>query len=248
MRAHCALLAGDTSDAEARAIEALDIGTRSGQPDADLIFAGQIGAVNIQRGVFPDNMVDIIEQARVQLPGYRDTLAAMLAWEHARAGSLELAQELLDEFGAGGFEPMPEPNGWLLTMIHFADVAVACDDHAAAAALYEQLVPYADQVGGTGGTPYPPVNHYLGKLATLQRRYEQADAHLAAAAEVAARARAAPVAAATDLAWGTMVLQRGDTGDTERARTHLDSARTIAADRGYADVERRAAEMLERLA
>jgi DNA-binding SARP family transcriptional activator len=248
MRAHCALLAGDTREAEARAIEALDIGTRSGQPDADLIFAGQIAAVDVQRGVFPDDMVAKLEQARVRLPGFRVTLAALLAWEHARTGRRALAQELLDEFAASGFEPMPESNGWLRTMIHFSDVAISCDDHQAAAALYERLVPYPDHVAGTGGAPYPSVHHYLGKLATLLRHYERADAHFTSAVEFNTRAGAAYFAAETDLAWGTMFLQRGDAGDTERARTRLDSARSVAADRGYADVERRATEVLDQLA
>ena len=40
-----------------------------------------------------------------------------------------------------------------------------------------------------------------------------------------------------------MFLQRGDAGDTQPP-THLDSARLTSAAHGYADVERRAAEML----
>src|SRR3954447_3215622 len=63
-RAHCALLRGDTTAAEARAAEALDIGRRSGQPDTDLVVRHQIGGINIQRGVFPDDTVPAIEQAR----------------------------------------------------------------------------------------------------------------------------------------------------------------------------------------
>ena len=81
----------------------------------------------------------------------------MLASEHARGGRLELAHELLDEFAASGFEPMPEPDGWLLTVIHYSDVAIACDDHHAAAALYERLVPYADQLPTMGSLVHPPV-------------------------------------------------------------------------------------------
>ena len=40
------------------------------------------------------------------------------------------------------------------TPIHYIDVAIACDDHPAAAALYERLVPYAGQVPTNGGVPY----------------------------------------------------------------------------------------------
>ena len=149
-----------------------------------------------------------------------------LAREHARLGRLELAHELLDKFAASGFEPMPEPNGWLFTMIHYSDVAIACDDHHAAAALYERLVPYADQLPTKGAVPYPPVGHYLGKLATLLRRYEQADHHFTPAAAFAERAGAAYMATEIDLAWGQMFLQRRQAGDEQRARARLDSARS----------------------
>ncbi len=245
-RAHNALLAGDPGEAEARALEALDIGTRSGQPDAVLIVGGVLGGVNLQRGVSSRGRVGDIERARVESPEFRDTLAAMLAWEHAHAGRLDDAQKLLDEFAATGFEPMPH-SGWLPTMVHFTDVALACDDHRAAAALYERLVPYAECVPGNGSAPYPPVNYYLGKLATRLRRYEHAANHFTRAAEFASRAGAAYFATLTDLAQGEMFLRRGHVGDDDRARAHLDSARSAAASRRYAGVERRAAGALQRL-
>jgi class 3 adenylate cyclase/tetratricopeptide (TPR) repeat protein len=248
-RAHNALLAGDTSEAEARAIEALDVGTRGGQPDAELMFAFQIGQVNIQRGGFSDHTVAAIELALVQLPGFRDVLTSMLAWEHARLGRLDHAHELLDEFAARGFEPTPhEPDGWLLTVSRYSDVAIACGDHRAAAALYERLVPFADQLAAGGnGAPFPPINHHLGRLATLLRRYDQADDHFRRAAAFAERAGAAYFATETDLAWAEMYLQRQQAGDDERACARLVAARSVARDRGYADVERRATEALPRL-
>ena len=132
-------------------------------------------------------------------------------------------------------------------MIHYADVAIACDDHPAAAALYERLVPFADQFPTEGSVPYPPVHHYLGKLATVLRRYEQADHHFTRAAAFAERAGAAYFAAEIDLAWGQMFLQRRHAGDEQQARARLHSARTAAAAGGYADIERRATEALRRL-
>jgi tetratricopeptide (TPR) repeat protein len=250
-RAHgrglCALLAGDTSEAEARATEALDLGTRSGQPDCRLHFGGQIREVYAQRGVFRDDTVAFLEEARTRAPAVRDSITAGLAGEYARVGRLELAHELLDQFAASGFEPPPDPGGRLPTMIHYSDVAIACDDHHAAGALYEWLVPYADQFPTDGVVPFAPVGHYLGKLATLLRRYEQADGHFTRAAELADRAGAAYMATEIDLAWGQMFLQRRHAGDEQRARARLDSARSAAAAGGYADVERRATEAVQRL-
>jgi tetratricopeptide (TPR) repeat protein len=247
LRGLCALLAGDTIEAEARATEALDIGTRSGQPEAPLIFGIQIRAMYTQRGVFPDDTVAFFEKARTQAPAIRESITARLAWEYAFVGREELAHELLDQFAAIGFEPPPEPGGRLPTMIHYADVAIACDDHHAAAALYEWLIPYSDQFPTDGVIPFAPVGHYLGKLATLLRRYEQADHHFTRAAELADRAGAAYLATEIDLAWGQMFLQRRQAGDEQRARARLDAARATAAAGGYADVERRATEAVQRL-
>ena len=98
-----------------------------------------------------------------------------------------------------------------------------------------------------GSFVHPPVEHYLGKLATLLRHYEQADHHFTGAAALAARAGAAYLASEIDLAWGQMFLQRRQAGDEQRARARLDSARSAAVARGYADVERRATEALQQL-
>jgi hypothetical protein len=247
MRALCALLAGDPSEAEARATEALDIGTRSGQPDARLFFNSQIRGVRTQRGVLPEDTVASLERARTRAPAMRDWITAMLAAEHARVGQLGLAHELLDQFAANGFQPPPDPGGQLVTMIRYADVAIACDDHRAAAALYERLVPYAGQIHADGLVPYAPVDHHLGELATVLRRYEQADHHFTRAAAFADRAGAAYFATEIDLAWGQMFLHRRHAGDEQRARARLDSARSAAAGGGYADIERRATEALQRL-
>jgi ATP/maltotriose-dependent transcriptional regulator MalT len=131
-------------------------------------------------------------------------------------------------------------------MTRYTDVAIACDDHRAAAALYEWLVAYADQFPTDNVVPYAPVDHYLGQLATLLHHYEQAGDHFTRAADSAERAGATFFAAQTDLARGTMLLQRGDAGDTQRARAHLDSARSAAVTGGYTDIARRATEILER--
>jgi len=49
LRTHRALIAGDTDEAERLASECLAIGTDSGQPDADAIFAVQLLGVKGQR-------------------------------------------------------------------------------------------------------------------------------------------------------------------------------------------------------
>jgi hypothetical protein len=91
------------------------------------------------------------------------------------------------------------------------------------------------------------VSHYLGGLATVLGRYDQADAYFAKASEFSDRIGAKFFAARTDLLWGRMLAERSRPGDRERAQVLLSQARAAAATYGYRNVERRAATALEHL-
>jgi thiamine pyrophosphate-dependent acetolactate synthase large subunit-like protein len=54
-------------------------------------------------------------------------------------------------------------------------------------------------------------------------------------------------AARTNLSWGTMLTERGDPGDTEKARDLLTNAHSVAMTNGYGYIERRAVAALQRL-
>ena len=94
---------------------------------------------------------------------------------------------------------------------------------------------------------YDPVSHYLGDLATVLGRYDQADAYFAHAAQFNHRAGAKFFTANTDLAWGKMLTERDAPGDRERARDLLTAAHAAAVAHGYAGIERAAADALEHL-
>ena len=91
------------------------------------------------------------------------------------------------------------------------------------------------------------MSHYLGGLAGVLGRYDEADSYFSQSAAMSERLGATFFAARTDLWWGKMLGERDDPGDTERAHELLTKARTLAAANGYADVERRATEALEHL-
>ncbi len=92
-----------------------------------------------------------------------------------------------------------------------------------------------------------PVSHYLGGLATVLGRYDEADAYFAHAAALNDRANAKFFAARTNLSWAKMLAERHAPGDDERARDLLTKAHAAAAAHGYANIERRAAEALQHL-
>jgi hypothetical protein len=129
----------------------------------------------------------------------------------------------------------------------YAHAAVACRDPRYAGPLFDRLAPYHDQVVSGGLIVGPAVSHYLGGLATVLGRYDEADAYFTHAATFNDRAGAKFYAASTNLSWGAMLVERNAPGDTERARDLLTKAQTAAANHGYADIERRASEALQHL-
>ena len=99
----CALLAGDTDDAEARATEALRIGLDSGQPDATALYGAQLGSLMAQRGTAGE-LVPLVEQLAAELPEMPEAMTSARAAIYASVGRLEDAHQLLEEFAAADFE------------------------------------------------------------------------------------------------------------------------------------------------
>ena len=69
----------------------------------------------------------------------------------------------------------------------------------------------------------------LGALATTLERYEQAEGHFAAAAEIDERFGAPLLLARTHAGWARALIARGRPEDFERARHLLEQAEETAA-------------------
>jgi hypothetical protein len=239
-----AQIAGDADQAEQFATEALQLGTAA---DATVHFGGQLLAISIQRGTVGD-LAPVIEQMAADTPDLAPALlAALLALAHADADRIDEARPILEQFAASGFD-LPLDQVWLSGMASYAAVAIACRDPQYAAPLFDQLAPYASLLATAGGgEAIGPVSYYLGGLATVLGRYEEANAYFTQAAAFNERVDAKFFAACTNLLWGNMLAERGAAGDTERARAFLTKAHEAAAANGYATVERRAAAALQHL-
>ena len=155
--------------------------------------------------------------------------------------------DLLEEFAATDFD-LPMDTVWLTGMMSYSDAAIECRDPRYAGPLFDRLSPWADEWSTTSGpTAEGPVSHYLGGLATVLGRYDEADAYFAHSAASSARANAKFFAARTDLSWGRMLAERRAPGDIEKARDLLTKAHTTAMTHGYRNVERRAGDALHLL-
>jgi tetratricopeptide (TPR) repeat protein len=245
-RAKRAQIAGDTDLAEQLATEALQIGTDCGQPDAALFFGGQLSVVSAQRGTMGE-LIPLIEQMVDETSTLTGVLTAVLAQAHAEADHTEDVRHLLEEFAATDFD-LPADQAWITAMHSYAEAAIYCGDPQYAGPLFDRLVPWAEQSAASGSvTASGLVSHSLAGLATVLRRYDEADAYFDQSAAISARMNAKYFVAKTDLLWGSMLAERRAEGDTEKARDLLTKAQAAAAAHGYGNVERRAAAALRRL-
>jgi tetratricopeptide (TPR) repeat protein len=233
---------GDLPKAEALATEALTIGAGCGQPDAETFFGVQIAAVSWMRGTMGD-LAPLIEMMIESSPGL-PTLRASLAMAFAQAGRLDEAAQLLEQFAATGYF-LPQDAAWLNGMTEYSDAAVLCGDPRIAQSLYDLLSPWASHFSSAGGlTAEGPVHVYLGGLAIVLARFDEAERHLRLAEEFCARYGVKFYAALVNLLYGQMLLARGADGDEAVARSRLGLAHEAAATHGYGAVERRAATAL----
>ncbi len=240
-----AAIAGDTNQVEELSTQTFQIGTDSGQPDAAVVFGGQLTQVSLQRGTLGD-LVPIIEQTAVEAPEMAALLKAVVAGAHAQAERADQAGELLEEFANAGFA-LPMDAFWLTAMSAYAEAAIVVREPRYAAPLFDRLAPWADQFGTVGPSSSGPVSHFVGGLASVLGRYDEANVYFAQSAAMCEQMGAKFFAAQTNLLWGEMLSKREAPSDAGQARDLLTKARSAAADNGYGNVERRAVAALQML-
>jgi DNA-binding NarL/FixJ family response regulator len=116
-----------------------------------------------------------------------------------------------------------------------------------AQALYDVLAPIAARNISEQTFAYGSGLHYLGLLATLLERWQEAEQHFADALAFNARIGARPFVARTQQAWATMFYRRSSIPDANRARSMAEAALTAANDLGMAALARQARDVLAAL-
>ena len=244
-RAWRAMIDGDTDVVDKYAAESFEIGTDSGQPDAFVMYGGQLITIGLQRGTLSD-LVPILTQMSIDAPEVGGAVTSALTLAHAEAGNLDQVRNLLEEFAATNFV-LPIDATWLTGVVWRADAAIALGDPVFIEPIFNLLLPWADQWPSNGAESESPVSQYLGALATGLGRYEEAEEFFAHAMSESDRTNAKFFAARTNLLWGVMLCQRNRDGDPERARELLERALELASANSYANVSLRARAALEAL-
>jgi tetratricopeptide (TPR) repeat protein len=233
-----AVMMGEPERAEEAAGAAVAVGTDSGQPDALTIFGSQVMFARMQQGRLGElvGMVDKAVADNPGLPGFR----AILAATHLDAGNHSTALAILEQAAGDGFASLPLDFVWMIAVTGYALVASELRAAEPAERLYDLLAPHGRQIPFIGTVGYFPCSWSLGALAGVLGRYDAAETHFAAAAELCARGSMRYYSAATDLAWGRMLIQRRELGDVERGRSLLAQAQASASRCGYTLIGQRA--------
>jgi hypothetical protein len=135
---------------------------------------------------------------------------------------------------------LPKDSAWTLAASILADIVGRRDDAAAAAALYDDMLPFRAEFAWQGPMCRGPIAHSLGVLTRTIGDYGLAAEHFAEADAINTRMQAPFFQARTWLEWAGLLLSRGEGDDRSRAEEMLHKALDTARARGYAQIERRA--------
>ena len=181
--AFTAIMEARLADADELIERALGLGLQVGDPDAMSVYAGQLFACRSFAGRY-DEMLPLLDAANRATPGVRPFELAH-AITLAATGDVDQPRKLLRAAAASDFADVPLDYLWMTAIIGYAVLAIELEDTAAAAPLFGLLEPFGHQVAFTGATSQGFIGAYLGKLASLLGRHDQADAYLARSLDVA---------------------------------------------------------------
>ncbi len=232
-----ALLQGDLQATEQWANRAFEAGTATGQPDAMLLFGAQLA--NLRS--FQDRSGELVEKL-AQFVGEPDSLPAWRATEAIALIESGRADEARELALAEDFKSVRWDMLWLVTMWAWADTCSRLGLKDRAGELYELLQPFPGQVAARSIVVYGSIDWALGALATTLERYEQAEGHFAAAAEIDERFGGPLLLARTRARWARALIARGRPEDLERAQEMLEQAEEVAERLGAGLVSREVAE------
>lgn len=163
---------------------------------------------------------------------------------HAALGHDREARAALDSVMAHDLAREYRDAEWLFSMSLLAEPCTRLGDADAAARLHALLSPYEELYAQAPvEASFGSVALGLGMLATAVGRFDDADRHLAAAIEIERRMGARPWLAHAQHARAAALLERGGTGDAERARGLRDEASAAYRALGMRSWEARAREL-----
>jgi class 3 adenylate cyclase/tetratricopeptide (TPR) repeat protein len=227
-RALRAQMSGDFDDAERLAQQAWEMG-REVDPET---AAGYLLAVRLalaREGGDLEQLEPEVSRGVEEFPT-QPAWRAMRAWIHEGCGELRTAARDLETVARDDFATLPRDYRWMGAIAMLAEVAVTLRDRPRAAALYQALSPFAARnvLFGRAAVVFGSAARYLGLLATVLGRWEEAEGHLARALATNTAMQAWPSVAHTHLALARLAIARAGMDAAGEAADHVASALAIA--------------------
>jgi DNA-binding winged helix-turn-helix (wHTH) protein/tetratricopeptide (TPR) repeat protein len=231
-------LDGDLNGAEAAAGTALDIGVATGQPEAFFGYAGQIFQIRRAQDRLAE-VAEAIEQVLDENPALQVFRAGLAyVWcELGRGPEARVLADLVDVSPGGA------PQFWSTTLMLWAEVCHGLALPEPASRLVPVLSRWRNQVASTGATTEGAIAYGLGLALATLGRVDEAAAAYDLALTVNRRLRAPLFVARTRLAHADLLAG----AEPDRARTLAADAKAISAQYGFAHIDRRIGQLLERL-
>ena len=220
------------TEAEQLAGVTYELGASMREADAFAMYAGQLFTLGTFAGRHAD-LFPLVEQATTSSP---ELLPFRLAYGIicSAIGHDEEAREVLAEGMRQGFSNVQPDLLWMTSTIAYAILAIELEDREAAAVLISSIEPFAAGVAFSGGTSQGPISAYVGKLASLLGRHDEAEHNLRAALATATAFGWEYHRATTLIDLARCRYRRTAVLDSE-ACAWLDEAEVICAERGIAN-------------
>jgi tetratricopeptide (TPR) repeat protein len=231
---------GDLDEGERLALEGFRIGREREDPNALLVFAGQILTIRRDQDRLHE-LIGLMERMTAAHPGIPG-LWSVIALARAELGHRDQAREALHKLVRPSLDRLPRDSIFLPALCALGESAVLLEDRPSAAAVYEELQPYArmNAVIGAFGS-WGVTSTVLGLLAAHLGRADEADAHARGAIEMTRRIGSRFQIARALVTDGEIAHRAGD---LDRARA---SARAVLDELGPVgpDVTNRARALIE---
>ena len=172
-----ATMAARFGEAERIANATLELGMQIGDPDAFGVFAGQFFFFGTFAGRHAE-LLPIVQQMMDTDPHVEPLFRAGHALVCCEVGQPEVGRAVLRDAMAAGLDAISQDSLGSTTLIAHAVLAIELDDVTAAEWLFPAIAPMAGEVSFNGVTSQGPVSAYVGKLASLLGRYDDAERHL----------------------------------------------------------------------
>jgi class 3 adenylate cyclase len=236
-----AQLAGEFDRAEELAAEGLGLGMEIGFPQSLLFYGAVLGVIRYEQGRV-EEIIDLYIDAaasNTSIPMLQATVTRYL-FELGRTEEAlaNLAQAADDSF------PLPLDLLHVQGLARWAECAVLAQDRESAAVLYDRLAPYRSHLVNAAVIAIGSAEMFLGLLATVLERYEDADAHFRTA-QATHETMTVPVCQArAQVFWAAMLIHRDPANGARSARPLLAKASEVARRHGATGIENECARVL----